>query len=86
MALRAPGHKLVMEWSGEYGIESSSTGFCRCGWTESASNQEEVRFEYRQHLGRVLDGGDVLWDDNNWRVYGCGPLEMPEGWSDAEVR
>lgn len=48
--LRVPGHALRMEWSGEYGAESTSTGFCRCGWTESASSQHEVRFEYRNHL------------------------------------
>jgi DnaJ-class molecular chaperone len=49
-ALRAKGHKLTMTWSGEYGVESSSTGTCPCGWQESASNQTVVRFEYRQHL------------------------------------
>lgn len=48
--LRLPGHKLTMRWSGEYGIESSSTGECACGWQESASNQHEVRFEYNMHL------------------------------------
>jgi hypothetical protein len=48
--LTAPGHKLTMEWSGEYGQESSSTGFCSCGWQESASSQTEVRNEYRFHL------------------------------------
>ena len=52
--LRAKGHALTMEWSGERGVESSSTGICRCGWTESASNQDEVRNEYRFHLMRVL--------------------------------
>ena len=51
--LRIPGHKLTMEWSGEYGSESSSTGFCSCGWQESASSQKEVRFEYRCHLRSV---------------------------------
>ena len=51
---RVPGHALTMEWSGEYGAESSSTGTCKCGWTESASSQDEVRFEYRCHLGAVL--------------------------------
>jgi hypothetical protein len=54
MSLRAKGHALTIEWSGESGIESSSTGTCRCGWTESASNQYEVRNEYRFHLMRVL--------------------------------
>ena len=53
-ALRVPGHKLTIRWSGEYGIESSSTGECECGWQESASNQHEVRFEYRHHLRWVL--------------------------------
>lgn len=52
--LRVPGHRLTMEWSGEYGQESSSTGFCPCGWQESASNQNEVRFEYRCHLRSLL--------------------------------
>lgn len=52
--LRAPGHALTLEWSGETGPESSSTGTCKCGWTESASNQREVEQEYRWHLGAVL--------------------------------
>lgn len=51
--LRFPGHALTLEWSGEYGQESSSTGYCKCGWSESASNQPEVRAEYRHHLRRV---------------------------------
>jgi hypothetical protein len=51
--VRAKGHALTMTWSGEYGAESSSTGECKCGWTESASNQREVRFEYRCHLARL---------------------------------
>jgi hypothetical protein len=46
----APGHKLTLEWSGERGAESSSTGRCSCGWTESASSQREVRLEYRHHI------------------------------------
>lgn len=53
-ALRAPGHKLSLSWSGEYGVESSSTGTCTCGWEESASSQAVVRQEYRWHLERVL--------------------------------
>lgn len=52
--LRAKGHKLTMTWSGEYGEESSSTGECPCGWTESGSSQEVVRYEYRWHLAQVL--------------------------------
>ena len=52
--LRAKGHKLTLEWSGEYGYEASSTGFCICGWQESASSQEECRHEYRCHLEAVL--------------------------------
>lgn len=46
-------HALTVEWNGERGEESSSTGTCRCGWEESASNQREVRFEYREHLKSV---------------------------------
>ena len=53
MALRIKGHKLTVEWSGEYGEERSSTGVCPCGWTESGSTQAVVRFEYRQHLKDV---------------------------------
>jgi hypothetical protein len=53
-ALRAPGHKLTMKWSGEHGPESSSTGTCTCGWEESASNQREVQWEYRCHLAYLL--------------------------------
>ena len=53
--LRAKGHKLTMEWSGEYGVESSSTGTCSCGfWEESASSQREVQWEYKCHLAKVL--------------------------------
>lgn len=48
--LRLAGHKLTMEWSGEYGYESSSTGTCPCGWMEHGSSQEVVRDEYRFHL------------------------------------
>lgn len=44
------GHKLTLTWSGEYGVESSSTAHCACGWQESGSSQEVCRFEYRQHL------------------------------------
>ena len=46
------GHKLSIEWSGEYGIESTSTGTCKCGWTESCSSREIVRDEYGWHLER----------------------------------
>lgn len=53
--LKAPGHKLSMEWSGEHGSESSSTGTCTCGWSESASSQREVRWEYRCHVAKVLN-------------------------------
>ena len=52
--LRAAGHALKLTWSGERGAESSSTGECPCGWSESASSQNEVRNEYRFHLLRVL--------------------------------
>jgi len=47
---RLEGHKLTLEWCGEYGVESSSTASCICGWEESASNQKECRWEYRCHL------------------------------------
>jgi len=53
-ALRVEGHALSLEWSGERGAESSSTGTCRCGWQESASSQDECRFEYREHLRSIL--------------------------------
>ena len=56
MTVRLAGHALTVEWSGERGAESSSTGYCRCGWSESASSQHEVRFEYRMHLRRLLQG------------------------------
>jgi hypothetical protein len=51
--IRVPGHKLTMEWSGEYGDESSSTGYCVCGWSESGSSQRVVRDEYRYHLRQM---------------------------------
>ena len=57
--LRAKGHALRLEWSGERGAEASSTGTCACGWEESASSQKEVRHEYRCHLMRVLG---ISWD------------------------
>jgi hypothetical protein len=44
-----------MEWSGEYGVESSSTGYCPCGWEESCSSQREVRNEYHWHLAKVIE-------------------------------
>lgn len=50
--MRLKGHKLTITWSGEYGVESSSTGKCPCGWTESGSSQAVVRFEYHMHLIR----------------------------------
>lgn len=50
---RVAGHALTVEWSGETGVERSSTGFCRCGWQESASTGAEVRQEYRWHLAAV---------------------------------
>ena len=58
--LRLAGPKLSMEWSGEFGAESVTTGTCSCGkggarvWQESASNQKEVRKEYREHLAKVI--------------------------------
>lgn len=52
--LRASGHRLTVEWSGEYGYESSSTGTCTCGWAESGGSEEVVREEYRWHLIDVL--------------------------------
>lgn len=52
--MRVKGHKLTIEWSGERTrAESSSTGECICGWTESGSTQEVVRDEYRYHLQMV---------------------------------
>ena len=59
--LRLAGHKLSMEWSGQFGADSISTGTCSCGkgdggcvWQESASNQREVRAEYRRHLAKAI--------------------------------
>ncbi len=46
-------HILTLTWNGERGAESTSTATCKCGWSESASNQRECRFEYRQHLASV---------------------------------
>ena len=60
MALRLRGHRLTLEWSGEYGAESSSTGYCSCGWTESASSQREVRAEYRYHLAQKINEQNAL--------------------------
>lgn len=54
--IRLPGHALTIEWSGERGAQSSSTGYCKCGkWQESHSAQWGVRQEYRWHLERVLE-------------------------------
>ncbi len=53
--MRISGHKLTIEWNGEYGVESASTGTCPCGWQESGSNREVVRDEYRGHLLRVKE-------------------------------
>lgn len=52
--LRFKGHKLTIQFSGERTrAERSSTGYCTCGWSESASVQSEVRNEYRFHLEDV---------------------------------
>lgn len=78
MAIRlsAPGHALTMEWSGEIGTESSSTGYCKCGgWEESASSQQEVRNEYRFHLRKVL--GQV-WNPTT-RTWDTAPVASGEG-------
>jgi len=75
--LCASGHALKMTWSGEFGQESSSTGYCKCGWTESASSQVVVREEYRCHLLRVLENRsngapdpdyseDKRWSNSPW--------------------
>jgi hypothetical protein len=53
MSRRVPGHALTLTWSGVRGPERSSTGECRCGWTESGSSQRVVRDEYRWHLDAV---------------------------------
>ena len=51
---RIAGHALTVEFSGERRREErSSTGYCKCGWEESASTGAEVRREYRYHLHRV---------------------------------
>ncbi len=69
--MKIPCHKLTMEWSGEYGQESSSTGLCSCGWQESASNQVEVRHEYRCHLKDVQRRENIVLNDhvNYWHGY-----------------
>lgn len=79
----ANDHALTVEWSGEYGAESSSTGTCRCGWQESASSQDEVRFEYREHLRRVLVEGVKAhalahYEDGGWDV-------VVECWGDGQI-
>ena len=49
--MRISGHKLTIEGSGERTrAERSSTGYCPCGWSESASTVAGVRHEYRCHL------------------------------------
>jgi len=56
---RLVGHKLTVEFSGERSREErSSTGYCICGWSESASTQNEVRFEYRVHVKREIERRD----------------------------
>ena len=54
---KAP-HRLYYEWSGEYGVESSTTGYCRCGWTESCSSRSVVLDEYYSHLKSGHTGSD----------------------------
>lgn len=61
--VRVKGHKVVMQWSGERGAESSSTAVCSCGWQESASSQKECWNEYRFHVKAVQEGR---------HSYGCG--------------
>lgn len=56
MTLRVRGHRLTVEWSGERAkYERSSTGYCTCGWSESASTGAEVRNEYHWHLLNVKE-------------------------------
>lgn len=49
--------------SGERG---ALTGWCRCGWFEDASNQENIRHEYRQHVKSGRVGGS--WNDDFCRM------------------
>lgn len=71
--LRAKGHKLTLEWSGERAFyERSSTATCTCGWQESASTQEECRHEYRCHLESVIAERALQADEK----YG----DEPTGW------
>lgn len=58
--MRLAGHKLTIEWNGERGVESASTGTCTCGWQESGSSQEVVRSEYRWHLDRERRAADYV--------------------------
>lgn len=58
--IHVTGHRLTVEWSGERGTESTSTGTCLCGWTESGSSQRVVRVEYRQHLRKMRDESNAL--------------------------
>ena len=81
--MRVPGHKLTMEWSGEYGVESSSTGYCPCGWSESASSQDEVRNEYHFHLLKekaklVAKQTGESWYDIYQRMLHGGPAMTPQ--------
>lgn len=78
---QVPGHKLLLEWSGEYGEESSSMGTCTCGkWEESCSSQREVRNEFGFHKRR-------MWARKQLRLFTKAELDRfslslnSEGWS-----
>jgi hypothetical protein len=68
-----------MEWSGERGAESSSTGFCKCGWSESAGGQREVRNEYRHHLAQVQRRRDEGKPDPAFEVTMDSPWHPDNG-------
>jgi len=63
--LRAAGHSLALRWSGETGAESSSTGYCTCGWSETCGSQHEVRNEYGHHLEKVKGKPFKVIDEGN---------------------
>jgi hypothetical protein len=54
-ALRVAGHKLTTDWNGERGPESSATGRCTCGWSETCGSRESVKQEFQHHLRRVAE-------------------------------
>lgn len=86
--VRLVGHKLTVEFSGERSrAERSSTGTCKCGWSESASTQNEVRFEYRMHIKDMTERRDrhIAEYNESLRARRAAETEKPPVFEEDEL-